>query len=69
MRASTALKRVRELSPEFDDDWRGTATLVRELENLAALAASTHDRLAREQRFSNSAGDTPPAVLWRRLGL
>lgn len=51
MRARSALKRVRELSPEFDDDWRGTATLVRELENLAALAASTHDRLAREQRL------------------
>lgn len=51
MRARSALKRVRELSPEFDDDWRGTATLVRELEDLAALAASTHDRLAREQRM------------------
>lgn len=51
MRAHSALKRVRELSPEFDDDWRGTATLVRELENLAALAASTRERLAREQRL------------------
>lgn len=51
MRVRTALKRVRELSPEFDDDWRGTATLVRELENLATLAVSTHDRLARERRM------------------
>ena len=51
MRARAALKRVRELSPEFDDDWRGTATLVREVENLAALATSTSDRLAREQRL------------------
>ncbi|TDL96985.1 XRE family transcriptional regulator [Stutzerimonas stutzeri ATCC 17588 = LMG 11199] len=51
LQAYTALDRVRELNPEFDDDWRGTATLVRHLEGLAAVAAATSERLERERRM------------------
>lgn len=54
VRARTALRRVRELSPEFDDDWRGTATLVREIDDLADLASRASERLAREQRLRDT---------------
>lgn len=35
--AKAALERVRELNPEFDEDWRGTARLVKHLEGLELL--------------------------------
>jgi len=47
--ALAALARVRELSPEFDEDWRGTAKLVRRLEELAEIAAKVTERLERER--------------------
>lgn len=47
--ALAALERVRELSPEFDEDWRGTAKLVRRLEDLAEIAAKVTERLERER--------------------
>ncbi len=51
LQAYAALKRVRELSPEFDEDWRGTAKLVRYLECLVATADATSERLERERRM------------------
>ena len=53
-RARAALKRVRELNPEFDDDWRGTATLVREIDTLASTARNAKARLDREQRLRDT---------------
>ncbi|MGE6994986.1 helix-turn-helix domain-containing protein [Pseudomonas sp. NPDC047961] len=50
LQAYAALERVRELSPEFDEDWRGTAKLVSHLERLAATAATMSERLKRERR-------------------
>ncbi|KQN40096.1 hypothetical protein ASE98_14315 [Pseudomonas sp. Leaf48] len=54
VRARSALKRVRELSPEFDNDWRGTATLVRGLDILTDLASRASERLARERRLRDT---------------
>lgn len=51
LQAYAALRRVRELSPDFDEDWRGTATLVRHLESLVATADATSERLERERRM------------------
>lgn len=52
--AYAALKRVRELNLEFDEDWRGTAKLVCLLERLAATAAGVSERLERERRIRES---------------
>ncbi|MDX1368246.1 hypothetical protein [Pseudomonas sp.] len=49
LQARAAMERVRELSPEFDEDWRGTAKLVRQLEYLADIAARASERLERER--------------------
>lgn len=49
LHARAAMERVRELSPEFDEDWRGTAKLVRHLECLADLAARASERLEHER--------------------
>lgn len=51
LQAHAALKRVRQLNPEFDEDWRGTAKLVRLMEGLAATAAKANERLERERRI------------------
>ncbi|OCX15401.1 hypothetical protein BBI09_16670 [Stutzerimonas xanthomarina] len=53
--ALTALARVRELSPEFDEDWRGTATLVRRLDEIAELTAKVTERFARERCIREAA--------------
>ena len=47
--AKAALERVRELNPEFDEDWRGTAKLVRHLQCLTDLAVRANERLKRER--------------------
>ncbi len=52
--ASTALERVRELNPEFDEDWRGTAKLVSRLEAIADLAATVTERHDRERSIRNA---------------
>lgn len=51
LQASAALERVRELNPEFDEDWRGSAKLVSLLQSLADAAAETNERLDRERRI------------------
>lgn len=42
-----ALSRLRELVPEFDEDWRGTATLVAAVERLEATAIPLKDTMRR----------------------
>ena len=49
--AKAALERVRELNPEFDEDWRGTARLVTHLEGLVQIGAQASQRLDREKRI------------------
>lgn len=48
--ARSALERVRELNPEFDDDWRGTARLVMHLDGLAQIGEQAAQRLKHEKR-------------------
>ncbi|MFO1878943.1 helix-turn-helix transcriptional regulator [Pseudomonas aeruginosa] len=48
--AWSALERVRELNPEFDDDWRGTARLVMHLDGLAQIGEQAAQRLKHEKR-------------------
>lgn len=47
--AKAALDRVRELNPEFDEDWRGTARLVTHLESLMQVGTKAAQRLHREK--------------------
>lgn len=49
--AKAALERVRELNPEFDDDWRGTARLVMHLDGLAKVGEQAAQRLKHEKRM------------------
>lgn len=49
--AKAALKRVRELNPEFDEDWRGTARLVKHLEGLEQIGNQAAQRLDHEKRM------------------
>jgi transcriptional regulator with XRE-family HTH domain len=49
--ARAALERVRELNPEFDDDWRGTARLVMHLESLTQVGEQAAQRLKHEKRM------------------
>jgi len=49
--AKAALERVRELNPEFDEDWRGSARLVRHLESLEQIGNQAAQRLDREKRL------------------
>lgn len=49
--AKAALERVRELNPEFDDDWRGTARLVMHLEGLEQVGSQAAQRLNHEKRM------------------
>lgn len=60
--ARTALERVRELNPEFDEDWRGTARLVMHLEDLAQVGNKivqrlSHEKLMRETSACSIASD------------
>lgn len=48
--AKIALQRVRELNPEFDEDWRGTARLVKHLESLSQAGMKAAQRLDYERR-------------------
>jgi transcriptional regulator with XRE-family HTH domain len=49
--AKAALERVRELNPEFDEDWRGTASLVKHLEGLEQIGNKAAQRLNHEKRI------------------
>lgn len=49
--AKVALERVRELNPEFDEDWRGTARLVKHLEGLEQIGNKAAQRLNHEKRI------------------
>lgn len=49
--AKVALERVRELNPEFDEDWRGTARLVKHLEGLEQIGNKAAQRLNHEKRM------------------
>lgn len=49
--AKVALERVRELNPEFDEDWRGTARLVMHLEGLEQVGNQAAQRLNHEKRM------------------
>lgn len=49
--AKAALDRVRELNPEFDEDWRGTARLVMHLEGLEQVGNQAAQRLNHEKRM------------------
>ncbi|MGS0941474.1 hypothetical protein ACVA51_13080 [Pseudomonas luteola] len=46
--ARAALERVRQLNPEFDEDWRGTASLIKTFESLSQVSAEARSRLERE---------------------
>lgn len=48
--AKIALQRVRELNPEFDEDWRGTARLVMHLESLSQAGMKAAQRLDYERK-------------------
>jgi transcriptional regulator with XRE-family HTH domain len=48
--ALTAYNRVRELNPEFDEDWRGTARLASAMHRVASLASKVNVRIERERR-------------------
>ena len=52
--AAAALERVREINPEFDEDWRGTAKLASRLEAIADLAAKVTERHDRERSIRNA---------------
>lgn len=54
--AATALKLVRTLNPEFDDEARGAATLIRRLEAAADLAEGLRDEDLRRRRKLALAG-------------
>lgn len=49
--ARIALERVRELNPEFDEDWRGTARLVMHLDGLVRVGEEAAQRLKHEKRM------------------
>ncbi|MCQ4247160.1 hypothetical protein CXK93_00480 [Stutzerimonas decontaminans] len=51
LQAKAALERVRELNPEFDDDWRGTARLVKHLDGLEQVGNQAAQRLYHENRM------------------
>lgn len=50
-KTKVALERVRELNPEFDEDWRGTARLVKYLEGLESISNQAAQRLDHEKRM------------------
>ncbi len=45
---------MREINPEFDEDWRGTAKLASRLEAIADLAAKVTERHDRERSIRNA---------------
>lgn len=49
--AKAALERVRELNPELDEEWRGTARLVLHLDNLGLVGNQAAQRLNHEKRM------------------
>jgi transcriptional regulator with XRE-family HTH domain len=49
-KANAALARVRELNPEFDEDWRGTARLVMQLKELEQMAKKAAERMKYERQ-------------------
>lgn len=49
--AKSALERVRELNPEFNEDWRGTARLAMHLEGLERIGNQAAQRLNHEKRI------------------
>lgn len=49
--AKAALERIRELNPEFDEDWRGSARLVKHLEGLEQIGKQAAQRLNYEKRM------------------
>jgi transcriptional regulator with XRE-family HTH domain len=49
--AKAALERIRELNPEFDEDWRGSACLVKHLEGLEQIGKQAAQRLNYEKRM------------------
>lgn len=49
--AKTALEQIRELNPEFDEDWRGSARLVMHIEGLERIGKRTSQRLNYEKRM------------------
>lgn len=51
LQAKAALERVRELNPEFDEDWRGTARLVMHLDGLEQVGNQAAQRLCHEKRM------------------
>ncbi|CAB5521583.1 hypothetical protein B2J73_16185 [Stutzerimonas stutzeri] len=62
--ARSALERVRELNPEFDDDWRGTARLVMHLDGLLQIGEQAAQRLKHEKRMRElTAGSLSPDEL------
>ncbi|MFC4861223.1 helix-turn-helix domain-containing protein [Pseudomonas sp. MAHUQ-62] len=48
--AKAALERVREMNPEFDESWRGTARLVMHLESLSQAGSKAAQRMDHERR-------------------
>lgn len=47
----SALEQVRKLNGEFDEDWRGTAKLVKHIQTLAEHALKASSRLEHERRM------------------
>jgi len=51
LQAKAALDRIRQLNPEFDEDWRGSARLVMHLERLEHIGRKSAQRLDQEKRM------------------